>query len=288
MPLGVTKCVSCKPRLATRSFIQPTYVSREPASDTATCSAASLPLGSIIPYSSVSSLRCWFGSMPMTDEPSHATSAPALTVVVYTRLISDSCSRATMVFTILVIDAGAARPKPSCSYNSAPEPSSTIATWAAVTLGGGSAPSRRGPPVAGSGAVGALGGEMRIIGAFTGMGRWLGGDAVSQYCCCMTSVAVSVAANVGVAVGGAGVGVGGTAVGDAGIAVAVAGATVGGAAVGTAGTGMTEGAMGASSAALGSGGVAPAWQPATSSNAPRSVSQRSMKFDCALWLRLLR
>jgi hypothetical protein len=51
----------------------------------------------------------------MTDEPSHATRAEALTVVGKTVVMSDPRSRATIVVTILVMLAGATRAKASCA-----------------------------------------------------------------------------------------------------------------------------------------------------------------------------
>src|SRR5262245_22674876 len=133
-----------------------------------------------MPYSSVSSVTWSSGSRPMIDEPSQAASAEELTVVVKTFLMFGSCSRATMVVTILVMLAGAARANGSTEYSSAPEASSTTAMCGAVMRGGGSLPARRGPLATGVACVVASGGVMRMVGTSGGRATWAGGAAVSQ------------------------------------------------------------------------------------------------------------
>ena len=142
MPLGFTKWVSFSPSAAASSFIHPTYCSRESANASATCSAASLPLGSIMPCSSVSSETVRPGSMPIVDEPSRAAIAVALTVTRMRRLRSGERSRATIVVPILVVLAWGTRANASSPYRSWPEPSSTIATCTAVVSGAGTSPTR--------------------------------------------------------------------------------------------------------------------------------------------------
>src|SRR5215470_14670145 len=158
----------------------------------------------------------------MIDEPSHAASAEALTVVRYTFLILGSCSSATMVVAILVMLAGASRANGSTEYSNASEASSSTATCGADTCGAGSLPVWRGPFVTGLGRVGASGGVIRMTGARGGSATWAGGAAVSQYCCWAAregsgvgsgvDVGTSVGRSVGRVVGGSV----GTAVGDTG------------------------------------------------------------------------
>src|SRR5438445_9460018 len=144
MPLGLVKWVSLRPRAEASWFIHSTYCSREAARATATCSAASLPLGNIMPCSNVSSVTLRPGSMPIVDEPSRAAMAMALTVTLMRLFRSGERSRATMVVAILVVLACGTSVYGNSLYSNWPELSSMMAMWTAVVLGAGASLTRRG------------------------------------------------------------------------------------------------------------------------------------------------
>src|SRR5438552_5228413 len=122
---------------------------------------------------------------------------------------------------------------------------------------------------------------MRTFGPSGGRGTCPGGEAVSQYCCWTTCVAVRVGRG-----GGTGVAVGGTAVAVAGTDVRVGGTGVGvgGTLVGAGGTGVrVGGASDASGTGVGATGAAATVQPVRSNTAtPRAAKCTPAIYkDCA-------
>src|SRR5205807_433255 len=151
-PLGLTKWVSASPSsswLEATAFIQPTNWSRDSPMVSASCSAASLPLGSNKPYSSVLTLSRCPGDSPMMEEPSAAAMAKPSTLTRTTVSSDWTCSSVTMAVAILVVLAGASRACGAWPYSSNPLASSTTATSGALTLGGASGVTRRKPPTSG-------------------------------------------------------------------------------------------------------------------------------------------